>query len=73
MDTLGPRAQRVHEVLQAQGALFFDELAQEAHLLPSELESALQALVGAGLVGADSFTGLRSLITPAAKRSSRNS
>jgi ATP-dependent Lhr-like helicase len=29
--------------------------------------------VGSGLVGADSFTGLRSLITPAAKRSSRNS
>jgi len=73
LDELGARAQRVHAVLLEQGALFFDELAQEAHLLPSELESALQALVGAGLVGADSFSGLRSLITPAAKRSSRNS
>jgi len=72
-DELAPRAQRVYETLQAQGALFFDELSQEAHLLPSELESALQQLVGAGLVGADSFTGLRSLITPAAKRTSRNS
>ncbi|WP_449431439.1 DEAD/DEAH box helicase [Pseudomonas putida] len=72
-DDLTPRAQRVHEALQAQGALFFDELADEAHLLPSELETALQELVGSGLVGADSFTGLRSLITPAAKRSSRNS
>ncbi|MBF8747609.1 DEAD/DEAH box helicase [Pseudomonas monteilii] len=72
-DTLGARAQRVHGVLLEQGALFFDELSQEAHLLPSELETALQALVGAGLVGADSFSGLRSLITPAAKRSSRNS
>jgi len=60
-------------VLQAHGALFFDELTQEAHLLPSELETALQALVGFGLVGADSFTGLRSLITPAAKRTSRTS
>ena len=73
LEGLGPRAQRVHQVLQAHGALFFDELTQEAHLLPSELETALQELVGSGLVGADSFTGLRSLITPAAKRTSRNS
>ncbi|MGJ7547783.1 DEAD/DEAH box helicase [Pseudomonas alloputida] len=72
-EALGGRAQRVLEALQAHGALFFDELTSDAHLLPSELEAALQELVGAGLVGADSFTGLRSLITPAAKRSSRNS
>jgi len=73
VDALGLRAQRVHEALKTQGALFFDELAHEAHLLPSELETALQELVGSGLAGADSFTGLRSLITPATKRSSRNS
>ncbi len=73
LDELSPRAQRVHQVLQAHGALFFDELTQQAHLLPSELETALQELVGSGLASADSFTGLRSLITPAAKRSSRNS
>lgn len=72
-DTLGARAQRVHEVLQTHGALFFDELVHEAHLLPSELETALQELVGSGLAGADSFTGLRSLITPAAKRAPRSS
>ncbi|MBA1203400.1 DEAD/DEAH box helicase [Pseudomonas capeferrum] len=72
-DSLGARAQRVHAALQTQGALFFDELTREAHLLPSELETALQELVGAGLVNADSFTGLRSLITPATKRSSRGS
>lgn len=51
LDSLGARAQRVHEVLQAHGALFFDELTVDAHLLPSELETALQELVGAGLVG----------------------
>ncbi|MNO72793.1 putative ATP-dependent helicase Lhr [compost metagenome] len=71
VDALGPRAQRVHDTLKNQGALFFDELAHEAHLLPSELETALQELVGSGLVGADSFSGLRSLITPAAKRGTR--
>ena len=73
LDALAPRAQRVYQTLLTQGALFFDELTQEAHLLPSELEAALQQLVGAGLAGADSFTGLRSLIAPAAKRTSRNS
>lgn len=73
LEQLGTRAQRVLQTLQAQGALFFDELGQEAHLLPSELETALQELVGSGLVSADGFSGLRSLITPAAKRTSRNS
>lgn len=71
VEALGPRAQRVHDALKIHGALFFDELAQEARLLPSELETALQALVGAGLVNADSFTGLRSLIAPAARRTTR--
>ncbi|MBH3308458.1 DEAD/DEAH box helicase [Pseudomonas mosselii] len=73
LEQLGARARRVLQTLQEQGALFFDELAHEAHLLPSELESALQELVGSGLASADAFSGLRSLITPAAKRASRNS
>jgi ATP-dependent helicase Lhr and Lhr-like helicase len=65
---LSLRAQKVHAVLVSQGALFFDELLHEAHLLRTELENALQELVGAGLVNADSFAGLRALITPASKR-----
>ncbi|WP_248918908.1 DEAD/DEAH box helicase [Pseudomonas entomophila] len=72
-EQLGSRARRVLQTLQEHGALFFDELTHEAHLLPSELEAALQELVGAGLASADGFSGLRSLITPAAKRSPRNS
>jgi ATP-dependent Lhr-like helicase len=70
---LSLRAQRVHEVLSGHGAMFFDELIVEAHLLRSELENALQELVGAGLVNADSFAGLRALITPATKRSAHTS
>ncbi|AHL76494.1 ATP-dependent DNA helicase [Stutzerimonas stutzeri] len=66
---LSSRAQRVFETLQAQGALFFDELQHEAHLLRSELEDALGELVAVGLVNADSFAGLRALLAPAAKRS----
>ncbi|WP_150807162.1 DEAD/DEAH box helicase [Pseudomonas fluorescens] len=69
---LSPKAQKVHLALSQQGALFFDELLHEAHLLRSELESALQELVGAGLVNADSFAGLRALITPASKRQARS-
>ncbi|MGE8154837.1 DEAD/DEAH box helicase [Pseudomonas vancouverensis] len=65
---LSPKTQKVHAALSQQGALFFDELIHEAHLLRSELEIALQELVGAGWVNADSFAGLRALITPASKR-----
>ncbi|MFJ3157140.1 DEAD/DEAH box helicase [Pseudomonas protegens] len=70
---LSPKAQKVRAVLSQLGALFFDELLQEAHLLRSELETVLQELVGAGWVNADSFAGLRALITPASKRQNRSS
>jgi ATP-dependent Lhr-like helicase len=69
---LSPRAQRVHAVLVDQGALFFDELLAQVRLLRSELETALQELVAAGLANADSFAGLRALITPASKRQGRS-
>ncbi|CAI2799624.1 DEAD/DEAH box helicase [Pseudomonas fluorescens group sp.] len=71
--TLSPKAQKVHQALRDHGALFFDELVHEAHLLRSELETALQELVGAGVVNADSFAGLRALTTPASKRQARSS
>ncbi|WP_447803646.1 DEAD/DEAH box helicase [Pseudomonas serbica] len=70
---LSPKTQKVHAALSQHGALFFDELIHEAHLLRTELEIALQELVGAGLVNADSFAGLRALITPASKRQQRSS
>jgi ATP-dependent Lhr-like helicase len=70
---LSPKTQKVFEALSQHGALFFDELVHEAQLLRTELEIALQELVGAGLVNADSFAGLRALITPASKRQQRSS
>ncbi len=66
---LSSRAQRVFDCLQTHGALFFDELQHDAHLLRSELEDALGELVAVGLANADSFAGLRALLTPASKRS----
>ncbi len=65
---LSSRAQAVADVLQAQGALFFDELLSAARLLRTELEDALGELVAAGRISADSFGGLRALLLPAAKR-----
>jgi len=65
---LSSRAQAVVEFLMQRGASFFGEIADGTRLLKVELEDALGELVGAGMVGADSFAGLRALLLPAAKR-----
>jgi ATP-dependent Lhr-like helicase len=65
---LSARAVRVLEAMRRNGAMFYDELAHEAHLLPAELETALGELVATGLVNADSYAGLRAMLTPASKR-----
>jgi len=65
---LSSRAQVVADALQAEGALFFDELLGVTRLLRTELEDALGELVASGRVSADSFAGLRALLLPAARR-----
>jgi ATP-dependent Lhr-like helicase len=65
---LSSRAQAVVEFLSRHGASFFGEIADGTRLLKVELEDALGELVGAGMVGADSFAGLRALLLPTAKR-----
>jgi len=54
--------------LHARGALFFHELVAATGLLRTHVERALGELAGAGLVTADSFSGLRALLTPSEKR-----
>src|SRR5690606_8956824 len=66
---LGSRAQRVADYLAEHGASFFDELADGAHLLRTELEDALAELVVRGRAHCDSFAGLRAPLVPAARRS----
>jgi len=66
------RAGAVLEALSRHGAMFFDELQQDARLLPVELETALGELVAAGLVNADSFAGMRAMLLPATKRASND-
>jgi ATP-dependent Lhr-like helicase len=65
---LSPRAARVLQALQRDGAMFFDQLQADAHMLAVELENALGELVSTGLVNADSFVGMRAMLQPAAKR-----
>src|SRR5262249_27503125 len=67
-DALSSEARAVHESLRERGALFFHELVAATGILRTQVERALAGLAGAGLVTADSFSGLRALLTPPEKR-----
>jgi len=59
----GPGAARdVLDALRAGGALFHSELVQRTGRLPIEIEQALWDLVARGLVAADGFQAVRSLL-----------
>ncbi|MDQ2817070.1 MAG: DEAD/DEAH box helicase [Candidatus Eremiobacteraeota bacterium] len=62
MEALSATARRLLAELRAHGALFFADIVRAAQCLPSEAEDALWELVAAGLVTADGFDNLRSLI-----------
>ena len=64
----GANAQAVLDYLERRGASFFPELVAGTGLLATHVEAALADLSGRGLVTADGFAGLRSLITPSSKR-----
>src|SRR5438445_9984530 len=61
-------ARSVRQALKGRGALFFNELVAATGLLPTLVERGLAELVSAGLVTADSFSGLRALLAPQHKR-----
>ncbi|HEY6927269.1 MAG TPA: DEAD/DEAH box helicase, partial [Steroidobacteraceae bacterium] len=65
---LSSKAQAVADYIRTHGASFFDEIADGAHLLPSQAEEALAELVALGVVNSDSFGGLRALLVPADRR-----
>lgn len=72
--SLSRAARKVFELLRTRGASFFVDLVRASGLLKAEVETALWELVAAGLVTADGFDNLRSLIDPrrrAGKGSSR--
>lgn len=55
-------AREVLTVIEQRGAPFFAEIARATKRMPAEVEEALWQLVAAGLVTADGFDALRSLI-----------
>jgi ATP-dependent Lhr-like helicase len=57
-------AQRVLDFLRQRGASFFVDIVRGTDKLKAEIETALWELVAAGLVTADGFDNLRSLIDP---------
>jgi ATP-dependent Lhr-like helicase len=57
-------AQLVLEFLRQRGASFFADVVRGTGKLKAEIETALWELVAAGLVTADGFDNLRSLIDP---------
>jgi ATP-dependent Lhr-like helicase len=61
---LSPVARRVLEFLRHRGASFFADIVRATGKLKAEIETGLWELVAAGLVTADGFDNLRSLIDP---------
>ena len=61
---LGHGAQLVLDFLRQRGASFFADIVRGTGKLKAEIETALWELVAAGLVTADGFDNLRSLIDP---------
>jgi ATP-dependent Lhr-like helicase len=58
----------VLELMHKHGAMFSDDIASRAGLLPTQLESVLATLVARGLVTADAFSPLRWLIRTTAEK-----
>jgi ATP-dependent helicase Lhr and Lhr-like helicase len=61
---LSEGARSVLEFLRRRGASFFADIVRGTNRLKAEIETALWELVAAGMVTADGFENLRSLINP---------
>jgi ATP-dependent Lhr-like helicase len=68
---LSTNTQTVYDYLNEHGASFFVDIVSGTDLLASMVEEALGELVFRGMVTADSFTGLRALLTPLSKTTNR--
>jgi len=69
-EDLSVQAQTLAELLHTKGALFFHQITQQTGWLHTQTENTLGELVAAGLASADSFAGLRALLTPSSQRPS---
>lgn len=66
--SLSHPAREVLAAIERRGASFFNDLVRTTRRLPSEVEDGLWELVAAGLVTADGFENLRSLVDPKRRR-----
>jgi ATP-dependent Lhr-like helicase len=66
---LSPIATEVFQMLNTRGASFFSDIVRATGKLKAEIETGLWELVAAGLVTADGFDNLRSLIDPKRRQS----
>ena len=69
--TQGPQAgagRDILDLLAARGALFYDDIARATGRLPTDVERGLWDLVARGLVTADGFQALRSLMASTKRR-----
>jgi ATP-dependent Lhr-like helicase len=67
-EEIAGNAAAVLEHLQQRGASFSRDVERSLHLIPSHLETALGDLIAQGRITCDSWSGVRRLLTPAAKR-----
>ncbi len=65
---LSSLAARIETDIRQHGASFFEQISRRTQLLRSQLEQGLAELVSAGRITSDSFTGLRALLTPDARK-----
>ncbi|HUP21258.1 MAG TPA: DEAD/DEAH box helicase [Gemmatimonadota bacterium] len=70
-EDLSHEARTVRARLEVGGPAFVQDLVGAAGLLPAQVERGLAELVSWGLVTADGFEALRTLLTPEAKRRRR--
>ncbi|HWR17957.1 MAG TPA: DEAD/DEAH box helicase [Terriglobales bacterium] len=69
---LGEAAREVFDFLRQRGASFFADVVRATGLPKHDVETGLWELVAAGLVTADGFDNLRSLIDPARRNGKRS-
>ena len=62
LEELSPPARKVHDLLLNRGAMFAADLLVATRMLHDQLEDALGELVTRGILTADGFAGLRSLV-----------
>ncbi len=72
VDDLSHPAQHLFKQLQEYGASFYSDLSLASGMLNGQKETALGELVSSGLINADSFAGVRSLISPIRKKHQQN-